>query len=84
VEVISNGPDPAAAPKPRSSSPWPAASRCAAAAFSASSTASVCAEPMCSRLRDPRREEYTICTAVAPEAVFTVRTYATKRPYGPA
>jgi hypothetical protein len=27
--------------------------------------------------RDPRRDEYTICTAVAPEAVFTVRTYAT-------
>jgi hypothetical protein len=27
--------------------------------------------------RDPRREECTICTAIAPEAVFTVRTYAT-------
>jgi hypothetical protein len=27
--------------------------------------------------RDPRREEYTICAAVAPDAVFTVRTYAT-------
>jgi hypothetical protein len=25
--------------------------------------------------RDPRREEYTICTALAPEVVFTVRTY---------
>jgi hypothetical protein len=25
--------------------------------------------------REPRREEYTIWTAVAPEAVFTVRTY---------
>ena len=24
--------------------------------------------------RDPRRLQYTICTAVAPEAVFTVRT----------
>jgi hypothetical protein len=27
--------------------------------------------------REPRRVEYTICTAVAPEAVFTVRTYTT-------
>jgi hypothetical protein len=26
-------------------------------------------------LREPRREECTICTALAPEAVFTVRTY---------
>jgi hypothetical protein len=26
---------------------------------------------------DPCREECTICTALAPEAVFTVRTYAT-------
>jgi hypothetical protein len=25
----------------------------------------------------PTREEYTICTAVAPDAVFTVRTYTT-------
>jgi hypothetical protein len=25
----------------------------------------------------PARFEYTICTAVAPDAVFTVRTYAT-------
>ncbi len=24
--------------------------------------------------RDPRREDHTICTAVAPDAVFTVRT----------
>jgi hypothetical protein len=23
--------------------------------------------------------EYTVCTAIAPEAVFTVRTYATRR-----
>ena len=29
-------------------------------------------------LREPRREEYTIWTAIAPEAVFTVRTYATR------
>jgi hypothetical protein len=32
---------------------------------------------------DPRRDEYTICTAVAPEAVLTVRTYATTRDYEP-
>jgi len=25
-------------------------------------------------VREPRREEYTIWTAIAPEAVFTVRT----------
>jgi len=38
---------------------------------------------MCSMSREPRREECTICTAVAPEAVFTVRTYATRAHYGP-
>ncbi len=27
---------------------------------------------MCSICRDPQREEYTICTAVAPNEVFTV------------
>jgi hypothetical protein len=32
------------------------------------------AEPKCSMSRAPRREDHTICTAVAPEAVFTVRT----------
>lgn len=37
-----------------------------------------CAEPTCSiRRAAPRRTEYTICTAVAPDAVLTVRTYAT-------
>jgi hypothetical protein len=36
---------------------------------------------MCSMSREPRREECTICTAVAPEAVFTVRTYGTGPPY---
>ena len=30
-------------------------------------------------LRDPRREDHTICTAVALHAVFTMRTYATQR-----
>jgi hypothetical protein len=34
---------------------------------------------MCSMSRDPRRDEYTTCTAVAPDAVFTVRTYDTPR-----
>jgi len=34
-------------------------------------------------LREPRREEYTIWTAVAHEAVFTVRTYATRADYEP-
>jgi hypothetical protein len=33
----------------------------------------------------PRREEYTICTAVAPEDAFTVRTYGdTRTHYGQA
>jgi DNA-binding GntR family transcriptional regulator len=40
---------------------------------------------MCSMLRAPRREECTIWTAIAPDGVFTVRTYATtKQPMGPA
>jgi hypothetical protein len=29
---------------------------------------------MCSICRDPRWSEYTICTAIAPDALFTVRT----------
>ena len=52
----------------------PAASCAAAAAFNADNSASSCAEATCSTSREPRREECTICTAVAPEAVFTVRT----------
>ena len=28
-------------------------------------------------LREPRREDQTICTAIAPEAVFNVRRYDT-------
>jgi hypothetical protein len=31
--------------------------------------------------RDPRRNDHTIWTAVAPDEVFTVRTYATTRAY---
>ena len=38
---------------------------------------------MCSISRDPRCEECTICTAVAPDAVFTVRRYGTGPLYGP-
>ena len=34
-------------------------------------------------LRDPRRVHHMICTAVAPEAVLTVRAYATTAPYEP-
>jgi len=35
---------------------------------------------MCSISRDPRRDEWTICTAVAPEVVFTVRRYGDTSP----
>src|ERR1700756_5253012 len=38
---------------------------------------------MSSIRRAPRRENHTICTALAPEAVFTVRTYATPAAYEP-
>ena len=51
----------------------PGAIRCCAAAFSASSSVSSCADPRCSISRDPRREDHTTRTAVAPDAVFTVR-----------
>jgi len=55
----------------------------AAAAFSNSSSASSWAEPRCSMSRELRREERTICTAIAPKAVFTVRTYGTAPLYRP-
>ena len=61
----------------------PPAIRCLAAAFSASSSAASCADPMCSMSRDPRRDEHTTCTAVAPDAVLTVRTYGTRPPNDP-
>ena len=74
-EVISSGPpERTAAASPRSSSPCPAAIRWRAVALSASTSASSCPEPTCSMLREPRREECTICTAVAPDAARTVRT----------
>jgi hypothetical protein len=72
--VIGNGSDPGRPATPRSSSACPAANRCAAAAFNAANPASSWAEPRCSIERDPRRDDHTICTAVAPELVFTVRT----------
>ena len=50
-----------------------------ATAFSNSTSAPLWADPRCSISRDPRREEYTICTAVAPDDVFTVRTYGTRQ-----
>ena len=54
----------------------PAANRAAAAAFNAANSTSSCAEPMCSIEREPFRQDHTICTATAPDEVFTVRTYA--------
>jgi hypothetical protein len=62
---------------PGSSSACPPASRFGAAAFSASSSRSSWADPTCSILRAPRREPHTICTAVAPDAVLTVRMSTT-------
>jgi hypothetical protein len=84
VEVTGSGPPGPAVASPRSSSGCLAAIFCRAAALKASSSASSCADPMCSMLRDPRREDQTTCTAVAPDFVFTVRTYGTGPLYGPA
>jgi hypothetical protein len=52
-----------------------AARRCRATAFKTSSSAPSRA--------DPRRAEYTTCTTVAPDAVFTFRTHGTRPLYGP-
>lgn len=41
------------------------------------------AESTCTTRRDPCCEEHTICTAVAPDAVRTVPTYATDAGFGP-
>jgi hypothetical protein len=35
---------------------------------------------MCSTSRDPRRDEWTIYTAVAPDVVFAVPTYGDTNP----
>ncbi|PXW99593.1 hypothetical protein C8E89_14016 [Mycolicibacterium moriokaense] len=61
----------------------PRPSRCRAAALSASNSDLSLADLMCSMLREPRRDNHTAYTAVAPELVFTVRTYATTAPYEP-
>lgn len=58
-------------------------SRRHAAAFSASSSALSCADPRCSICRDPRRDDHTTCTAVAPDLVLAVLTYGTRQLYGP-
>ena len=74
-DVIASGPPDASASRPKSNSSCPAATRSAAAAFNTASSASWCAEPMCSISRDPRCDQCTIRTAVAPDAVWTARTY---------
>jgi hypothetical protein len=51
--------------------------RCRALAFNASSSASSWSEPICAMSRDPRRKDHIIWTAVATEAVFSVRMYGT-------
>jgi hypothetical protein len=81
--VIGSGPADPGPSTPRPSSSCPAAIRCCAAAFSTSSPALSCADPRCSIWRDPRREDHTTCTAVAPDVVFTVRMYGTRPHYGP-
>ena len=43
----------------------------------------VVCRPRCSIWRDPRREDRTIWTAVAPDVVLTVRMYGTRPLYGP-
>lgn len=57
----------------RSRAPWPSARRWRAATLRASTSPSSWAEPKCSIWREPRRVDHTICTAVAPDEVFTVR-----------
>jgi hypothetical protein len=76
-DMIGNVPGSTPPDSPRSSSVCPAANRSAAAVFSAANATLSCAEPMCSIEREPLRQDHTTCTAVAPEDVFTVRTYAT-------
>ncbi len=79
---MGRGPPRAAVSRPRSSWPCSAASRCRVTAFSSSSSASSCADPMCSICRALRWWECTICTAMAPDEFFTVRAYGTRQPYG--
>src|SRR5215813_4630876 len=71
-------PAPAAGPRPRSSSPCgpPAA---AAPPPSATPLSVAVRDPRCLISREPRLDEHTICTAVAPDDVFTIRTYGDTR-----
>ncbi len=73
-DVIGNGSSAERSTEPQVELGLPGGQPLAAAAFSAATPASSCAEPRCSILRDPRRVDHTICTAVAPEDVLTVRT----------
>jgi hypothetical protein len=81
--MIGNVPGSAPPDSPRSNSVCPPANRSAAAVFKAANSTSSCGDPMCSIEREPMRQDHTICTAVAPDEVFTVRTYATRAAYGP-
>jgi len=78
--MIATCPEPAALASPRSSSACPATNRSDAAAFNAGNSCPSYAEPTWSMLRDPPRDDHTMCTAAAPDAVFTVRTHATPQP----
>ena len=71
--VIVNGSEPVGGLTPKSRKAWLAASSPAAAAFGAANSSSSWADPTRPIEREPRREDHTICTVVAPEAVFTVR-----------
>jgi hypothetical protein len=55
--------------------------RSTATSFNAATSSSLCPEPRCSIRREPRREDHTTWTALAPEDVRTVRTYATAAGY---
>ena len=62
----------------------PAATRCRAAAFSGSRSLLVMHRAEILNAREPGREARTTWTAVAPHAVFTVRTHATGQLSGPS
>jgi hypothetical protein len=69
-EVIGSGP-PLADPQAKVELCLPGRDPCCAAAFSVSGPASSCVDPRCSISGDPRREDDTTCTAVAPDEVFS-------------
>ena len=62
---------------PRSNHSCPAATRCRAAAFKASSLASSCSDPSCSVSLEPPRRLHDLDRG-RPETVFTVPTCATR------